>query len=314
MKGVSVRRKDARFRLNGGDLIRNKAVATAFLVALLFMFYKLSRSNPGMRPRGCGVVQIWSHRGHLDSSAPDNRDWTCDHVLKELQRNGIRHLDVDVLFYNGQSVVAHPTEFANNLGNFSPSPCSKIPLAMFIQKLKRYYGLQGFFLTMEPKSDWSNVRESDFLASPSDVVSGILNVLHEEPIPNQHCGIILQPWQLQDNRVAPLEYRIHQHCLIAAPLRLSDAPLSEQNFPADVFQLSMPTIELFGNADGDWFLEKARSHNLPVVLWVVDTGEAMRKSLEMRGVHGVISNHPIRLKQLYSEICHGKYAVRRPQP
>jgi hypothetical protein len=130
------------------------------------------------------------------------------------------------------------------------------------------------------------------LAPPSDVVSGILDVLEDEPIPNQHCGVILQPWQLQDNQVAPLEYRIHQHCLIATPLRLSDAPFSEQNFPADSFQLSMPTIELFGNADGDWFLDKAQRHRLPVVLWVVDTLEAMRKSLHMRGVHGVISNNP----------------------
>jgi hypothetical protein len=85
---------------------------------------------------------------------PENRDWTCDHVLKELQANGIRHFDVDVLFYNGQSLVAHPTEMGHNLGDFSPSPCSKIPLVMLIQKLKSFYGPQGFFLTLEPKSDW----------------------------------------------------------------------------------------------------------------------------------------------------------------
>jgi hypothetical protein len=310
MKGFSVRRKYVRSQRTGWDLRHNTLLATFLLLVFLLLFYRYFLSEAALRPKGCNVVQIWSHRGHLDSSAPENRKWTCDHVLKELQTNGIRHFDVDVLFYNGQSMVAHPTEMGNSLGDFSPSPCSKLPLAILIQKLKSYYGPEGFFLTIEPKSEWSNVRENGFLAPPSDVVSGILDVLEENPIPNQQCGIILQPWQLQDSRVAPLEYRIHKHCLIATPLRLSDAPLSEMNFPADIFKLSMPTIELFGNADGDWFLKEAQRHRLPVVLWVVDTADAMRTSLQMRGVHGIISNNPIRLKHMYEKICGGEYAVR----
>jgi hypothetical protein len=254
-------------------------------------------------PRGCNVVRIWSHRGHLDASAPERRDWTCDHVLMELVANDISHLDVDLIYYKGESLVAHPTEMGDNLGDFSLSPCSKLPLKMFIQKLKRYYGPEQFYLTMEPKAAWT--EEGDFLAPPEDVIQGILDVLDEEPIPNLHCGIILQAGQLQDSRVSPLEHRINQHCAIVLPLKRSDALL----VPTDKYRLIMPTVELFGNADGDRFLKKSEQQGLPVVLWIVDTLSILRKALLMRGVQGVISNHPVRLKQMYKEICGGKYTV-----
>lgn len=253
------------------------------------------------------MVRIWSHRGHLDSSAPESRDWTCDHVLATLQESGIRHFDIDILLFEGESVVAHPSEMSNDLGNFSPSPCSKIPLKSFIQKLKQYYGPNGFFVTMEPKSAW--MEEAEFLSPPQDVVSGILKVLEEEPIPHQHCGIILQSWQLKDTRVAPLEYRINQHCVVSVPLKRNDAPLSEANFPA-VSKLIMPTLELFGGAaDGDWFLRECQRHSSHVILWIVDTMESLQRSLRLKGVHGVISNHPVRLKRMYEDICNG-YNVR----
>ena len=162
---------------------------------------------------------------------------------------------------------------------------------------------------MEPKAAW--VGEGIFLAPPEDVVEGILKVLEEEPIPNLQCGIILQGWQLQDRRVSPLEYRIKQHCRIALPLRRGDAPLSEINLPADKdVKLIMPSVELFGNADGDRFLKMSKHQGLTIVLWVVDTFSILRKVLFMRGVHGVISNNPVRLKRMYEQICHDKYTVR----
>ena len=279
------------------------------LVTVLFILGSYFRYAASSRlPRGCNVVRIWSHRGHLDASAPESRDWTCDHVLMELVANDIRHLDVDLIYYKGESLVAHPTEMGNNLGDFSPSPCSKLPLKMFIQKLKRYYGPEQFYLTMEPKAAWT--EEGDFLAPPDDVIQGILDVLDEEPIPNLHCGIILQAGQLQDSRVSPLEHRINQHCIIVLPLKRSDAPLGAANSsPTDKYRLIMPTVELFGNADGDRFLKKSEQQGLPVVLWIVDTLSILRKALLMRGVQGVISNHPVRLKQMYEEICGGKYTV-----
>ena len=226
----------------------------------------------------------------------------------ELVANDIRHLDVDLIYYKGESLVAHPTEMGDNLGDFSPSPCSKLPLQLFIQKLKRYYGPEQFYLTMEPKAAWT--EEGDFLAPPEDVIQGILDVLDEEPIPNLHCGIILQAGQLQDSRVSPLEHRINQHCIIVLPLKRSDAPLGAANSsPTDKYRLIMPTVELFGNADGDRFLKKSEQQGIPVVLWIVDTLSILRKALLMRGVQGVISNHPVRLKQMYEEICGGKYTV-----
>lgn len=285
---------------------RSNTIIGGLLVGGLFLIiYIIFRP---FHPRGCGVVKIWSHRGHLDSSSPKSRDWTCDHVLKELKDHNIRHLDIDIVFHGGQSIVAHPTELSDTLGDFSPSPCSKIPLKIFLQKLKHYYGPDGFFLTMEPKSSWT--QEGDFLAAPQDVVGGILDVLEEEPVSHQHCGIILQPSQLADSRVASLEYRIHQNCLISAPLKRSDTPLSESNFPpADKFGLIMPTIELFGGSDGELFLKRTQREESQVILWIVDTVDALQKALQMRGVHGVISNHPVRLQEMYEQICHG-YNIR----
>ena len=286
---------------------KTKPLTKVLLLVVLFMLcsFLRYRSAHNRLPRGCNVVRIWSHRGHLDASAPESRDWTCDHVLMELAANDIRHLDVDLLYYKGESVVAHPTEMGDDLGDFSPSPCSKLPLKMFIQKLKRYYGPEKFYLTMEPKAAWT--EEGDFLAPPEDVIQGILDVLDEEPIPNLHCGIILQAGQLQDSRVSSLEYPINQHCSIILPLKRSDAPLGGNNFPTDKYRLIMPTVELFGNADGDRFLKKSEQQGLPIILWIVDTLSLLHKALLMRGVQGVISNHPVRLKRMYEEICGSKY-------
>lgn len=293
------RRNQSRYRV---DFITGALLLFALSVLLCFQRY-------AAQPRGCNVVEIWSHRGHLDASDPDIRDWTCDRVLMELKANGIRHLDIDVLYHEGQSVVAHPSEMGDNLGELSRSPCSKVPLKTFFQKLKRCYGPGRFFVTIEPKAAW--MGEGDFLAPPEDAVKGILEVLEEVPIPNLHCGIILQGWQLQDRRVSPLEYRIKQHCRIALPLKQSDAPLSEIVLPANKeLRLIMPSVELFGNADGDRFLKKSKQQGLTIVLWIVDTFSTMREILLMRGVHGVISNNPVRLKRMYEQICHGKYTVR----
>lgn len=285
---------------------------TLLLVTVLSILGSCFRYAAHSRfPRGCNVVRIWSHRGHLDASAPESRDWTCDQVLMKLVANDIRHLDVDLLYYKGESVVAHPTEMGDDLGDFSPSPCSKLPLKMFIQKLKKYYGPEQFYLTMEPKAAWT--EEGDFLAPPEDVIQGIINVLDEEPIANLHCGIILQAGQLQDSRVSTLEYHINQHCSIVLPLKQSDAPLDANIFPTDKYRLIMPTVELFGNANGDRFLKKSEQQGLPIVLWIVDTLSTLRKALLMRGVQGVISNHPVRLKRMYEEICGGKYTIQNTQ-
>jgi hypothetical protein len=97
---------------------------------------------------------------------------------------------------------------------------------------------------------------------------------------------------------------MNQNCLISAPLKRIDAPLRDGNFPpADKFGLIMPTIELFGGSDGEVFLRRAQREESQVILWIVDTHEALRRDLQMRGVHGVISNHPVQLQEMYERIC-----------
>ena len=247
------------------------------------------------------MVQIWSHRGHLDSSDLNSLTWTCDHVLEELHANGIRHFDIDVINIGGQSIVAHPTEMSDNIRTFSPSPCSKLPLREFIQKLKRVYQTSNFFITIEPKAAW--MGNGDFLEPPEDVVSAMLVDLELEPIPNRHCGIILQGWQLRDNRIAPLLHHITQLCQISLPLKQSDAPLRPESIPWESVEMVMPWIGLFGNADGDRFLLSCETMGVAVTLWIVDTFSELREALHMNGVQGVISNNPVRLKSMYEEIC-----------
>jgi hypothetical protein len=227
----------------------------------------------------------------------------------ELQKEGIRHFDVDLLWYDDESIVAHPMEMGGDLlsSSFKPSPCSRLLLKTFIQKLKLYYPQDEFFITMEPKSSWTE-KEGDFLSPPDQVVGGILDVLDQEPIPHHHCGIILQPWQLEDIRIAPLRDRIKQHCLVTIPMRRDVGPLTENYLPDD-YELIMPTIELFGDADGEWFLRESQKRGLDVVLWVIDTIASLRASLRMQGVHGAVSNHPIRLKRIYEQLC-GSYNVK----
>jgi hypothetical protein len=74
----------------------------------------------------------------------------------------------------------------------------------------------------------------------------------------------------------------------------------------------MPTIELFDSKrdDGDWFLAKSEQTNRIVLLWIVDSKESLRKALSMQNIHGVISNHPTRLKKMYESICEREYSIQ----
>lgn len=265
------------------------------------------------RPVGCDVVQIWSHRGHLDSSASETkkRQWTCDHVLNTLYENGIYHLDVDLIYHEGKSMVAHPTEMQANLGDFSPSPCSKIPLADFIGLLNQQYGEKGgYMITMEPKSAWK--EPGPFLAAPQDVITGILDVLDQHPIPDKKCGIILDVWQAEDPRVNLLMDRIEDHCQLVTPLRKNQAPLEADDLPPSSFSIIMPTIELFGGTDGKWWLkQQQKTFKSDIVVWVVDTMAGLQKALQLQGVTGVISNNPIKLKAMYNDVCVKTIALPR---
>lgn len=275
-------------------------VSIILVVGVLFAVNQLliQESN---RPFGCDIIQIWSHRGHLDSSAPERTTWTCDHVLTTLFDNGITRFDVDLIYHDGVSIVAHPTEMKEQLENFSPSPCSKLPLVDFITLLNKHFGETGYFVTMEPKSAWK--EEGDFLAAPQDVITGILDVLEEHPIADKNCGIILDLWQAQDPRVNLLLDRIEDHCQLVTPLRKSQAPLEADDVPPSSFSIIMPTIELFGGQDGKWWLKQAHSNKAQVVVWVVDTMATLRKALHLKGLNGVISNNPVKLKKMYDDIC-----------
>lgn len=275
--------------------------ATIILVLVVLFSINHVIKEQSNKPIGCGVVQIWSHRGHLDSYSSESATWTCDHVLASLHENGITHIDVDVIYHDGVALVAHPAEMQEQLGSFSPSPCSKLPLGDFIVLLNKHYGNDGYLLTMEPKSAWKDA--GDFLAAPQDVIASILDAIDEHPISKDRCGIILDTWQADDPRVNRLLKRIEEHCQLVTPLRRSDAPLEADDVPPAKFSIIMPTIELFGGEDGKWWLKQAQQNKAKVVVWVVDSLAVLQKALQLKGVHGVISNHPVVLKKMYDEVC-----------
>jgi hypothetical protein len=224
-------------------------------------------------------VQIWSHRGHLDAAGANTADSShpsCDNVLHQLEATGIRHFDVDFLFVNGTSIVAHQTEMLENLGDFSTSPCSKIPLKEFLQKLKQTYGDDSFFLTMEPKSAWKDEPARDFLAPPEAVVGGILNVLEEESIAANLCGIILEESQWKDPGIAALENRMQKlvpNDGTVASYSRKFALLHENQVPShDRCQILMPTSGTLSWATRgeSSFLQESTKRGLKNILWVVD--------------------------------------------
>lgn len=261
-------------------------------------------------PSGCGRVRLWSHRGHVDATRSNQDSLTCRQALEKLSANDIRHFDIDVLLHNSVIFVAHPTEMSGTAD--SPAPCSKIPLEEFIDTLKETHAKGGFYFTMEPKSAW--IEEGPYLQAPQLVIGNILDVLNKHPVPNRSCALILESGQAADSRIQDLVDRVGQnHCQLARSFRRNAAPLRQENVPSETrddyyYALTMPTIELFGGTDGYRFLQTSVQEGLQTILWVIDTRVSLRKTLQLDGVHGAITNRPLAMKALYQSICKADYS------
>lgn len=67
----------------------------------------------------------------------------------------------------------------------------------------------------------------------------------------------------------------------------------------DRYKILQPSIEHFrGPVKESSFLQKSDRRGLKNILWVVDTTYDLRNALQLHGVHGVMSNHPIRLRRM----------------
>lgn len=270
------------------------------LLLLLSVIAAVALIHERVRPVGCGRISIWSHRGHSNAEPGVVKRQRCQATMQELQKNGIHHFDVDVVMDHGIAMVAHPTEMTGT--NDTPSPCAQVSFHHFVLMMKQVYGPTGFYFTVEPKASWRD--EGRYLEEPQIVLEGILSVLEESPVQDKNCAIILEPTQASDSRIEHLLDRAQESCGLAQSFKRNAAPLGVQDVPSDDYQISMPALELFGGFDGDSFLTlSGRKPNLKTVVWMVETRDQLMKAMTIGGVDGVVSNHPIQVKEMYEEIC-----------
>jgi hypothetical protein len=207
---------------------------------------------------------------------------------------------MDVVYDDGQAIVAHPTELRDNLGNFVPSPCSRITLKYLLQRLDEIHGPNGYFITIEPKAAWHLEDRSLLLAPPKLVMKSILDALEESNLisPSQ-CGIILEEWQLDMEQFEMS--RIWNLCRqTALPFKKTSAlkpPSPEHNY-----RLSMPAMELFQEQTA-MFMNLSTQLGVQNVVWIVDDKAKLRSALESPNVHGIISNRPVAMRKYMREIC-----------
>jgi hypothetical protein len=151
------------------------------------------------------------------------------------------------MYEDGQAIVAHPTELQdnNNLGNFVPSPCSRITLSYFIQRLDEIHGPNGYFISIEPKAAWHLDERSLILAPPKLVIKSILDALDESNlISPKQCGMILEEWQLDSEQFEMS--RLRRLCRqTALPFKKTSA--LKQPSPEHSYRLSMPSLDFFQN-------------------------------------------------------------------
>lgn len=265
--------------------------------------FQSARSLPG-----CGTIQVWSHRGIVDAPTPV---CTCEESVRALAAGGVSHLDVDVIVHNAQALVAHPQDMEP--GAAAASPCTTRPLAELVGLLQKHFGAGKFYLAMEPKTAWKT--QAPFLNAPEVVMRGILDVVeaHADALAGS-CGVILEPSQADDARVADLNRRLASSCQMILPYRRHQAPLPEPEVPelSARYVMVMPTLELFKSVSegsgvmvSSSFLQATLAHHMTVATWIIDSAADLRKALLQYppGIHGIITNRPLHMAEQYKRMC-----------
>lgn len=289
-----------KFRLVGST---SSYVLGLLFVATCFLRFRRARNLPG-----CGTVQIWSHRGIVDTPTPVS---TCEESVRALAAAGVSRFDVDVIVHNHRTLVAHPRDMEP--GAAAVSPCTTRPLNELVTLLRKHYGDENFYLSMEPKSAWKT--KAPFLSAPDVVMRGILRVVeaHADVLAG-NCGVILEPWQADDGRISDASWRLSAACEMILPYRRSQAPLPGLEIPelSTRYGMVMPTIELFDSATKgrggvvrSSFLQATMNHHMKVAAWVVDSEAELRTALQQfpPGIQGIITNRPLHIADQYQRMC-----------
>lgn len=278
-------------------------VFVLFFSAICVLRFQRARTLPG-----CGTVQVWSHRAVVDTPTPVS---TCEETVVALAAAGVSHFDVDVIVHNHRTLVAHPRDMQP--GAAAASPCTTEPLGKLVGLLRKHFGEGKFYLSMEPKSAWE--EEAPFLSGPEVVMHGILRVVeaHADVLAG-NCGIILEPSQADDARIADMNWRLSAACEMILPYRRHQAPLPVPKVRelSEKYGMIMPTIELFESSVDDpsekasgSFLQAALRHHMKVATWVVDSAADLRTALQQfpPGIQGIISNRPLYIAEQVKRMC-----------
>ena len=285
-------------------------------VMILSLFLVLARGARwwGHRCRAAmqfraGSLAIMSHRAVLDVPGATavgqggQRPGTCAAVMRGLRDVDVHSLDVDVV-HAGEAglLVGHPSEVqAMGRAGRPMHPCSGVPLQRFVEDAMDTFGAADLFVSIEPKVAWdrSDNRASDgveeLVAPPEIVLLALLDVLEDVGLQRSQCGIILSEQQASDERVVPLVERMASTCVLIAPFRAREGPLSLAMLPTSAgFGGVMPAIELLQDQAGRAFIRAAHEKGLGVISWIADDAATLYSAAQL-GSDAIVTNRPARM-------------------
>ena len=246
-----------------------------------------------------GDFVIFSHRSYHDNTQSNQP--SCEESLSRLKKIGVNHMDLDLVMDEHATdavakprlLVAHPMEFKRMSDYYSP--CANTEFDEMIDIVKRVYGTDEFFLSMEPKAAWQKTQqELDDVALtnlPSNILEQLLDAIQRHDLKGK-CAAIVEINEAHDDNELEKERRllnkILQHCQLFRGIRLSDEPPSSMG----EYDILMPSIEFhpshLHNTGGKVIPEELRKKS---ILWVVDNESDLQFAADLRPF-GIVSNSP----------------------
>jgi hypothetical protein len=252
---------------------------------------------------------VWSHRGHVE---PDEHGYTDGSLqaLKVLLDNGIINFDIDISSFDGQFYVAHPSaavsfesrqqwksafctvnEFLNAIAHHE----------MVAPRLRKSVARKPVnaalpMVSVEPKFVNTSTMKHfvDVLYSPSDYPRDRLAIITNSPGQYEMVETYLRSKQTTVKKIA-----------VSRAYRSLPKTADEFSWERDAInssqtrirsRLHMPDVKLLS----DQFRKQNYRHQLKddlIVSWLVDDAEGLKTAID-QGIDGVISNHPMLLKNM----------------
>lgn len=259
-----------------------------------------------------GEFTLYSHRSYADSTSQQQP--SCEESLLELKNIGVNHLDLDLVLESmtehPRLIVGHPMEYKQISDYYSP--CANSDFDDLVGLLKKVYGQEDFFISLEPKASWGKTEKelADVALTnlPSSILEKLLDAVRRNDLKGK-CAAIVEINPAQDREELDVENRllkeIMEYCQLFKGIGLSYGPLPQSMGKYDII---MPTIEF--HPDHPHNAESIK-RTIPKelwktsVFWVVDNEENLDFAADLRP-KGIVSNSP---KNIVSIINDNKWCM-----